>query len=221
MRYISLSNRSEVAAFTEPIDIVYVHLHLEGDDLGRVCRLAREKLVFSEIEGLDTAIIAASITNSSVERLYMSECGLRDADMANLAPVFPTMPRLKALDLGENLFTDAGLEMLAHVIPQCPSLVNVHFGANQAVTDTGVLAVVRGFNARPSLLIHILDFWRIRELQVLPQTQFELAWGRGLRYWGPRVLPLLVPGRTPAQVWAWMRDGDHAMMYRVVQFLVE
>ena len=189
---------------------------LTDEEFVRACRLATQIL---EVEVSDRIpLLAETIRGSPIRELSLAHLHLRDADIQTLAPALPTMPNLAVLDLKNNDIGSAGFRALAAVIPDCPNLLEID-AAGTLCGVAGQTALVEAFNARRNFNVHHI----ITAYNYMPQGPrlSAYAWGRGLRYWGPRVLPLLVPGHTPAQVWAWIRDGDHAIMYRVVQFLVE
>ena len=206
----------------DPVGYIYITRGtiLTDEELVRACRLALRTL---EVECLirdRMPLLVEAIRGSAIQTLRLNNTQLTDADVVLLAPVLPTLPNLITLDLEYNDFGEVGLLALAAVIPQCPNLVNIEFGGTfyGPEAGTGPGAIVDAIRGRRNFDIPRLQFgWA----GVRADVAARYARYRALAVAGQVVLPLLVPGRTPAQIWAEWRDGDHAMMYRVVQFLVD
>ena len=184
-------------------DSVYVGPRptLTHDQIDLICSRASVRLRMDRVAEMDVAYFASRLPSYMTE-LYMDDCPVGDLGAAALARGMPEdMVNMTLMRCG---ITEVGARALASAVPTHPHLQTLQVGIGY------MRPIVEAFLARRSLLQTYIAVPR----PLRPRVDF----GNGVRYHAERVWALY-SGPSWARRFFRDQDGDHAVAYRVMQFL--
>ncbi len=117
------------------------------------------------------------LNSTSIQSLYLENCGLIDDHMDAIAAELPNNNMLKVLDLKHNLFTDDALYTTGHFLPVC-HLNTLDISGITDITEPGGKALAAGMR-----LNHKIEHFELEGSFARFQDEFHIPVGHSSTEW--------------------------------------